>query len=331
MADNHEAGYFDPHGLAHGDSIEVSRLKKQYAKKSEWVNNDFGHNYLGKRLYKGKSGFQKMEIFKNQTFGTMLFLDNKIQISEKDENRYHQYLVDAPLLAHPIPKSICVIGGGDCFALEEAVKHKSLKRILMLEIDQGVVDFCTRHYPVIKKVLRDPRIEILYTDARKHLEKKQDKFDVLVIDLTEPYGPSKMLYTKQFYQLCKQRLTARGILSIHTDNYFLFPESYATIYKTVTQIFPHIMTARVDMPCFGMEWTYRLASQYPLSHPQLVKRTRLFAKQGYALKQFTPSSYLVEPTIEENEIIRKSGRVSTDKNPFDKFEHMERKVTGCYK
>ncbi len=302
-------------------------MAKPHVKKTEWVNNDFGHVYLGERLYQGKSTFQKMELFQNRTFGTLLFLDGKIQISQKDEDRYHQYLVDAPLLAHPRPAGICIIGGGDCFALEEAVKHPSLKRIVMVEIDQGVVDFCTLHYPVIKKIRRDPRIEIIYNDARQWLETHSELFDVLIVDLTEPYGPSKMLYTKEFYQLCQKRLTDKGILSIHTDNYSLFPQSYATIYKTITAVFPYMMTARVDMPSFGMGWTYRMVSGRPFSYPRLRARTKELEKAGHGLTQFTPTSYLLEPTPEELHILKTCGRISTDKRPFDKFEKMQAKVT----
>jgi spermidine synthase len=296
-------------------------------KKTEWVTNDFGHVYTGKRCFQGRSKFQRMEIFQNRTFGTMLFLDGKIQISEKDENRYHQYLVDAPLLAHAKPKSICIIGGGDCFSLEEAIKHPSLKRIVMLEIDQGVVDFCTRHYPTIKKVRKDKRIEIIYTDARAWLENNREKFDVLIVDLTEPHGPSKMLYTREFYRICQNHLTSTGILSIHTDNHSLFPDSYATIYKTLTSVFPHILTARVDMPCFGMGWTYRLASRAPLSYSRLNNNVKQFQKRGHTLEQFTPTTYLMEATPEENRVIKKYGKISTDAKPFDKFAKMDKKVT----
>ncbi|MEK6645935.1 MAG: fused MFS/spermidine synthase [Candidatus Firestonebacteria bacterium] len=296
--------------------------------KTEWTTDDFGHTYSGKVLYKGKTPFQSMEIFKNKTFGTLLFLDNKIQISQKDENRYHQYLVDAPLLAHKNPKSICIVGGGDCFALEEAVKHSSLKRILMVEIDKGVVDFCVQHYPEIKSIIKDKRIDIIYQDARKYLEDNVEKFDVLVIDLTEPHGPSKMLYTHEFYQLLNCRLNKGGIISIHTDNYFLFPESFATIYKTLSSVYSHIFTARVDMPCFGMGWTYRMASKDPISRERICKNLKALEKKGYILDKFTPSVYLVEPTPEEKSVVKNFGRISTDNKPFDKFEKFQKYVVG---
>src|SRR5580693_6757537 len=294
--------------------------------KTEWTTNTFGHVYKGRSLYKGKTPFQSMEIFKDDTFGTMLYLDGKIQISHGDENRYHQYLVAAPLLAHRNPESICIIGGGDCFAIEEAIKFKSLKRILMLEIDKGVVDFCRKHYPVIEKCLKDKRVEIIYKDARKWLEDNPETFDVLIIDLTEPHGPSKMLYTQEFYRLCKRRLNHQGLIAIHTDNYYLFPESYATIYKTFHSVFPNILTARVDMPCFGMGWTYRMASSAPISLKLMESNIKRLRKWGVGFDYVAAPTYLVQPTDEELNILKRRGRLSIDKRAFDKFEKMEKYV-----
>lgn len=295
--------------------------------KTEWTTNTFGHVYKGRSLYKGKTPFQTMEIFENETYGTLLFLDGKIQISRGDENRYHQYLVSAPLLALERPKSVCVIGGGDCFAIEEAVKFKSLERILMIEIDKGVVDFCRKKYPEIEKCLKDKRVEIIYQDARQWLEKNRETFDVLIIDLTEPHGPSKMLYTQEFYRLCKKRVNKKGIVSIHTDNYFLFPDSFATIYKTFHSVFANILTARIDMPCFGMGWTYRIASAGPISLKKMAANIKAMAKKGVHFDYFTSSVYLMEPTNEELKVLKKKGRLSTDRKPFDKFEEMEEYVT----
>jgi spermidine synthase len=143
-----------------------------------------------------------------------------------------------------------------------------------------------------------------------------------------PHGPSKMLYTREYYQLCKKRLTPGGLLSIHTDNYYLFPESFATIRKTLGSVFPHIATARVDMPCFGMGWTYRIASPQPISVARIHASKKRLQKAGHNLKHMTPSLYTGEPTGEELDVLKKLGRVSTDRRPFDKFERLQRYVTG---
>jgi spermidine synthase len=136
-----------------------------------------------------------------------------------------------------------------------------------------------------------------------------------------------MLYTQEFYKICKTRLSAKGIIAIHTDNYYLFPESFATIYKTFRSVFPNILTARVDMPCFGMGWTYRMASASPISIKQMETNIQKMKKKGIAFDYFTPSTYLVQPTNEELNVLKKKGHISTDKKPFDKFEKMEEYVT----
>ncbi|MEI7905596.1 MAG: hypothetical protein WCI43_09335, partial [Candidatus Firestonebacteria bacterium] len=179
---------------------------------------------------------------------------------------------------------------------------------------------------VIRQVVKDKRIEIVYQDARKYLENTCENFDVMVIDLTEPHGPSKMLYTKEFYNVCAERMTKDGILSIHTDNFVLFPESFSTIFKTVNSVFPNILTARVDMPCFAMGWTYRMASKKTLSASRIAKNTEIMKKKGYIFEQFTPTSYLLKPTPEEELIYKNYGKVSTDKKPFDKFAKLEKYV-----
>ena len=298
------------------------------ATKTEWTTNTFGHGYKGKPLYKGQTPFQSMEIFENGTFGTLLFLDGKIQITDGDENRYHQYLVSAPLAGpRGTPKSCCIIGGGDCFAIEEAVKFKSLKRILMVEIDKGVVDFCRKHYPDIKKCLKDPRVEIIYQDARKWLEDHAEKFDVLMVDLTEPHGPSQDALHAGILPALQEPLGPEG-LSPSTPTTTTFSRNpSATIYKTFNSVFPELLTARVDMPCFGMGWTYRIASMQPLSLKLMETNIRKMKKQGVAFDYFTTSLYLVEPTNEELKVLKTRGRISTDRKPFDKFEKMENYVT----
>ena len=191
-----------------------------------------------------------------------------------------------------------------------------------------VVDFCRAHYPAIKACLKDPRVEIVYEDARAYLEREAESFDVLVVDLTEPHGPSKMLYTYEFYQLCARRLNQGGLLSIHTDNYFLFPDSFATIRKTLGAVFKHIATARVDMPCFGMGWTYRLAGKSPIDLKRMERNLAAMQKRRHGqLDHLTPSLYAGKPTGEEQRVLADHGRVSTDRAPYDKFEKLGRKVT----
>ncbi|HZR46079.1 MAG TPA: hypothetical protein VFA47_05225, partial [Candidatus Manganitrophaceae bacterium] len=155
------------------------------------------------------------------------------------------------------------------------------------------------------------------------------RYDVIIVDLTEPHGPSKMLYTKEFYELLASRLTRGGMIGIHTDNFDLFPESYGTIFNTLKSVFgKNILTAHVGMPCFGMEWSYRIVSPDPVDLAFLEENFRSAVENGIQLDYFQPSTYLLRPTAREQQVVQKFNRVSTNANPFDKFERAAGYVTG---
>jgi spermidine synthase len=285
--------------------------------KIDWANRDFGQVYRGRLLLRTRSRYQLIEILQNPTFGKMLFLDGVIQTSERVEDRYHQNLVTAPLLAHPAPSSLGIIGGGDGFALEEAVKISSLKRILLVELDPLVLQICRRHFPLVQACLKDPRVTVVHADARAYLEKNDEPFDVLVVDLTEPQGLSRHLYTREFYRLCARRLHPEGILSVHGGNDFFYPEAFASIRKTLATVFPHIATARLDMPSYGMSWTFRLASRRPLPLQRMARRHAKLMRQRPDLNDLRPDYFRTRPGRTEQQILRRHGRISTDKNPFE--------------
>lgn len=306
----------------------VSKSKQGQA---EFVTADFGHVYVPSRvLYRGNTGLQEIEIYETETFGRIMFLDGKIQVSALDEERYHQYLVQGPLLACSDPKRVYIIGGGDGGAIEEAAKHPEIEQIVMAEIDRVVIEKSKEFLPDISKgAFDDRRLDLRCVDALKDLQEGDGRYDVIIVDLTEPHGPSKMLYTKEFYELLASRLTRGGMIGIHTDNFDLFPESYGTIFNTLKSVFgKNILTAHVGMPCFGMEWSYRIVSPDPVDLAFLEENFRSAVENGIQLDYFQPSTYLLRPTAREQQVIQKFNRVSTNANPFDKFERAAGYVTG---
>lgn len=298
---------------------------------TEFVTPDFGHLYVpGRLLCKEKTPYQEIEIIETETFGRAMFLDGKIQVSDLDEDRYHQYLVQGPILAHPRARSIYIIGGGDGGGVEEAAKHTTIERIVMAELDQVVIERAKTFLPHISKgAFSDPRLELRCVDALEDLSKSRDRYDVIIVDLTEPHGPSKMLYTHQFYALLAERLTPGGRVGLHTDNYWLFPESYGTIYNTLASVFgTNLVTAHLGMPCFGMDWSFRIVSPGVIDLELLESNFKAARDTGMALDAFDPSSYRVKPTRQENDVIRRYARVSTNQKPFDKFEVAPAYITG---
>ena len=297
----------------------------------EFVTGDFGHIYAPSRVLCSKrTEFQEMEIIESATFGRILFLDGKVQVSYLDEERYHQYLVQGPLLALDAPRSIYIIGGGDGGAIEEAAKHRGLTRIVMAELDREVVEGCQEFLPkVCKGAFQDPRVELRCVDALADLRRRREAYDAIIVDLTEPHGPSKMLYTREFYRLLASRLRPGGTVGIHTDNFDLFPEAYGTIFNTLSSVFgPNILTAQVGMPCFGMQWSFRIASPDPIDPGRISRRFEEAVAGGMDLDAFHPSTYRLEPSLLERQVIQKYSRVSTDDCPFDKFASFPSYVAG---
>lgn len=298
---------------------------------AEFVTGDFGHVYIPSRLlYKGNTGLQEIELYDTDTFGRIMFLDGKIQVSSLDEERYHQYLVQGPLLACHEPKSIYIIGGGDGGAIEEAAKHAGIERIVMAEIDRVVIEKSKEFLPKISNgAFDDRRLDLRCVDALQDLRQGKEKYDVIIVDLTEPHGPSKMLYTKEFYELLAATLHPGGMIGVHTDNFDLFPESYGTIFNTLKSVFgENILTAHVGMPCFGMEWSYRVVSPFPIEWDQMEENFHSAVQAGMQLDSFHPSTYLIQMTARERAVVEKFNRVSTNASPYDKFERAAGFITG---
>ncbi|MEK7713807.1 MAG: hypothetical protein AAB302_03605 [Deltaproteobacteria bacterium] len=161
-----------------------------------------GHIHgIKKTLYSVETEFQSMEILETGSYGKCLILDGKMQSSEVDEFIYHEALVHPAMLTHPKPESVFIVGGGEGATLREVLRHKTVKRAVMVDIDKEVVDKCRELLPEYSQgAFDDPRAELQYMDARKYLEDTNEKFDVIIIDISEPVeeGHAYQLYTQDF-------------------------------------------------------------------------------------------------------------------------------------
>ena len=153
-----------------------------------------------KSLFQGKSEFQKVDVVDTYDLGKMLFNDNLVMISEKDEFVYHDMITHVPLFTHPNPKNVLVIGGGDGGSLREVLRHSSVEKCTMVEIDEMVVNACKEHIPQTACAFSDPRAELIIDDGLKFVKETKEKFDVIIVDSTDPGGPSTLLFGDEFYQ-----------------------------------------------------------------------------------------------------------------------------------
>jgi spermidine synthase len=166
-------------------------------------------------LFESQTEHQHLIIFHNETFGRVMMLDGVIQVAEKDEFIYHETLAHTPLFALGLerPREVLIIGGGDGGVLREVLRHKAVSRAVLCEIDRSVIDMCREYLPMISRGAHDdPRTEIVIADGTEYVAETEGRFDLVIVDSTDPIGPGEALFTLDFYRNCKRCLKPGGIL-----------------------------------------------------------------------------------------------------------------------
>lgn len=228
----------------------------------EQLNGDYGY-YLraSDPIETGHTRFQEMEVFDTPLFGRTLRLDRVFMTSEKDEFFYHENIVHPSAIAHPGPKKALVIGGGDGGTAEELLKYPSMEKVIVAELDEGVVDAAKKHLAAVHRgAFDDPRCEVRIMDGKACIEETAERFDLIVLDLTDPHGPSQALYTREFYAACKQALNPGGLLSLHVESPISRPATWLRIVKTLQAAFPVVRPYLVHIPLYGTWWGMASAS-----------------------------------------------------------------------
>jgi spermidine synthase len=170
-------------------------------------------------LFRTETGQQDLILFENADFGRVLALDGVVQTTERDEFIYHESLIHTPVLAHGRARSLLIVGGGDGGSAREALKHPELERIVMVEIDPSVVELSKEHLPRHSAgAFDDPRLELMFADGARWVAEAEERFDVIVVDGTDPVGPGAVLYTEPFYRACRDRLTEHGVFAAQAGN-----------------------------------------------------------------------------------------------------------------
>ena len=173
-----------------------------------------------KKLFEKDSAFQNIKVLKTKGYGNMLINDNVIMTSERDECIYHEMIAHVPLFTHPKPKNVLVIGGGDGGTVREVLKHKSVQTCVMVEIDSLVIKASQKHLPKIASAFNKARLDLKIEDGAKFIKSKQNFFDVIIIDSSDPIGPSSVLFGKDFYKDASKALKKDGLLTAQAGNFF---------------------------------------------------------------------------------------------------------------
>ncbi|REL30014.1 polyamine aminopropyltransferase [Thalassotalea euphylliae] len=232
-----------------------------------WVEEKF-EDFLGlkfkveKVLFSGKSEFQTVDVVETKGHGKMLLNDGLIMVTERDEFAYHDMITHVPLFVHPNPKNVLVIGGGDGGTAREVIRHPSVEKCTMVEIDGMVVDACKAHIPQTAGALDDPRINLIIGDGVKFVQETNEKFDVIIVDSTDPIGPAQPLFGEAFYRDVFSCLTDDGIVVSQGESSWYALEIQQSLLKVLNAVFPNnYLYSFSNLTYPGGLWSFTFASK----------------------------------------------------------------------
>lgn len=224
-----------------------------YEKSDEnWPGQAFGLR-VNKVLYEGKTMFQSVLVFESTDYGNVLCLDGVIQATERDEFAYQEMISHIPLMAHPAPKRVLVVGGGDGGCVREVLKHKSVEHVDLVEIDPSVIELSRKYLPKMAAALsgQDPRVHINICDGFEFLAKNHGAYDVIISDTSDPEGPAEQLFGKSYFELLRQSLTPSGIVTMQaSENVWLNLPLLNKLKETCSQVFPVVSYAATCVPTY---------------------------------------------------------------------------------
>ncbi len=273
-----------------------------------WVNEVHQNSVaLGfkveKTLFSGKSDFQQIDIVKTAAHGAMLLNDGIVMLSERDEFVYHEMIAHVPLFVHPNPEKVLIIGGGDGGTAREVLRHKNIKRAVMVEIDEMVVTACKKHMPSVSCALDDPRLELLIDDGVKYVGQTDEKFDVVIVDSTDPIGPATPLFNKEFYENTASVLDSDGILVTQSESPFYDRDIQESMMSNQRPFFTklHIyLYSNLTYP--GGLWSFGFASKRlcPLNDfdPERVAASGIDTR--YYSQGIHKSAFMLPPFVQKN-------------------------------
>ncbi len=258
----------------------------------DWLNANAGYGFTAtQRLQTIDSPYQRVEVYDTPQFGKLFRLDGRLMTSEKEEFFYHECMTHPALLTHPSPTSVLVIGGGDGGSSEEIFKHPSVKRVVMAELDAAVIDVARNYLGEIHRgALDDPRLEIKIGDGYEYVKGTTEKFDLIVLDLTDPDTPAFHLYSEEFFRLCRERLNPGGILTLHLGTPVYAPETVRKNAANLRKVFKQVHPMALFIPLYGSLWCLGAASDTanPRQMTAEAIAVRLRERRIGALKYYNP-------------------------------------------
>jgi spermidine synthase len=240
-------------------------------------------------LHEEKSAHQHLALIRNPTFGEVLLLDEVTQVTARDEFIYHEMLAHVPLCAHGAAREVLIVGGGDGGLAEEVLKHPGVARVTLVEIDRAVVDFAKEHFAAMNRAaFADARLDVVIADGRAFAAETDRRFDVVLVDSTDPIGPGAVLFTADFYRDLARCLNAGGVVATQNGVPFLQPREFQMGLGNLKRVFADATAYVIAVPTyFGGHMTLGFAGT-PAPRPELDTLERRFADLGLDTRYYTP-------------------------------------------
>jgi thermospermine synthase len=267
---------------------------------SKWIEEELEPGLrvsygLAKVLDSSVSKFQTVDLVDLTPFGRALMIDGLMQSCQCDEFVYHESLVHPALLAHPCPKTVYIGGGGEGSTAREVLRHKTVEKCVMVDIDADVVQFCREHLPENAAAFASPRLELVIDDAKAVLQNSSIKYDVIIMDLDDPLegGPCYQLYSTEFYAMCATKLNPGGLLVTQSGAAGVKQHHlvWSPVNRTLRTVFPAVRAYNQAVYSFMDEWGWNLgaldaAAAEPLSPEEVDRRIAERIDGGAAVLQF---------------------------------------------
>lgn len=265
-------------------------------------------------LFDTDTEHQRLVVIESVRFGKVVFLDGVVQLTTADEFIYHEMLSHVPILAHGSVRDVLIIGGGDGGMAEEVLKHRSIERLTLVEIDAGVIDIAREYLPEVNRgCFDDPRLDLVIADGKTFAATTDRRFDMIVVDSTDPIGPGEVLFTRAFYRDCKKMLKPGGIIVTQNGVPFFQADELKQTIGFFSEIFADVSCYIASVPTYmGGDMAFGWGTDDP-AHREVPAETlwQRFRTSGIETRYYTPdvhkAAFALPVFIDE---IVESGRVA---------------------
>jgi spermidine synthase len=260
---------------------------------TKWYDKGYAQRFrIDRVLFEDKSEHQEVVVFENAMYGRVLAIDGIIQTTERDEFAYHDMMVHVPIFAHGNARKVLIIGGGDGGIMREVLRHPNVEFCHMVDIDDMVVEISKKYLPTLSDgVFDNPKGHVVIDDGCKFVKQTKEKYDVVIVDSTDPIGPGAVLFTEEFYSDCRSCMTPGGIIATQSGVPFAQPDEFPTTRDRLGKIFKDSSVYLASVPTYACGF---MALGWGSDDPKhrdvpLATLEERFKKAGFKPKYYTPA------------------------------------------